>query len=293
MESTLIAHPNAQPLGILGFPTELLLEVFKLVQGSNKSSCDLHYRDLPEKAEIQNLRLVCRRFQAIGADLLFKTIYVELTSASLDRLNTICFHPGLSKCVRVVRILAMTRHEKLEMFSALDPRISFNEQNLDVKKHASIEAVVYNAFYKAHSSALPGSTNYSSPGSLAWKYTRPYTSRKVDLKEDLTSGGLGRAIAIPLGKLPNLRLLEFNDTISFLQVGRPRDEDLLMSDYHAIYPQNRDRRVIVGYSCKSGAIKPATVAAKLMEFIRQEVDLTHVKVAHKLHRCFSRIASRL
>jgi len=57
-----------------------------------------------------------------------------------------------------------------------------------------------------------------------------------------------------------------------------------MSGSHAIYYRYYDRFFGASYSRMPGSIEPATVAVKLMKSIRQQVDLTDVKIMHTLNR---------
>ncbi|KAL2256148.1 hypothetical protein VTK26DRAFT_2114 [Humicola hyalothermophila] len=87
-------------LTILDLPDELLLYVLELAEDTAIMSPGLR-----ERTEVvQNIRLVCRRFCALGSRLLVRRVQVALDEQSLAHLDEVSRHPGISKGVRIVEI---------------------------------------------------------------------------------------------------------------------------------------------------------------------------------------------
>jgi len=124
-----LARPHLRCLKILDFPNEVLLIILEYVEGyegdaspsqtSNWNSC---------RKDIQNARLVCRKFRDLGSLLLVRIVDVELNQASVDRLNEISQHPSVSKGVRVVKVILDQYNDMLIDFETF---LSFHAGQLE------------------------------------------------------------------------------------------------------------------------------------------------------------------
>ncbi|KAK0738654.1 hypothetical protein B0T18DRAFT_450577 [Schizothecium vesticola] len=117
-------HPTWQAVTqmnppVLRLPNEMLLEIFEHVAAfyENKpnphklgcSSSPTWNHQFPNDSEgpawsIMAVRLTCCRFCAVSSHLLIRSLQVDMTDSSLDRLNKIASHPVFSKSVRAVRV---------------------------------------------------------------------------------------------------------------------------------------------------------------------------------------------
>ncbi|KAM0323759.1 hypothetical protein ACHAQA_008696 [Verticillium albo-atrum] len=111
-----------KPTSILDLPTEILDSIFSLFweslpyyDGSSPSLFnDLGYIDwrcIEDSLvrgqglhSIQNLRLVCHRFNFIASPILFPVIFVDLSQTSVDRFDAISRNPAIADGVRGIQL---------------------------------------------------------------------------------------------------------------------------------------------------------------------------------------------
>ncbi|KAG8160700.1 hypothetical protein KVR01_008964 [Diaporthe batatas] len=91
---------------ILSLPDELLVEIFSAVKTHNPNNKAQHASFASSSADIANVRLVCRRFEACSSHLLVHYIKVDgINSESLDKLEAISMHPVIRNGVHIVRLV--------------------------------------------------------------------------------------------------------------------------------------------------------------------------------------------
>ncbi|RYP53946.1 hypothetical protein DL768_001168 [Monosporascus sp. mg162] len=116
-----LSRPYLRSLNILDFPDEILLKIFELAEDLHFDSPFLYYGDAGRK-DIQNTRLVCRRFCNVSSQLLVRLVRVKFNEPSLARLEEISRHPTIAKGVRAVRVVL---HFHNFSFTDLDSFISY------------------------------------------------------------------------------------------------------------------------------------------------------------------------
>jgi hypothetical protein len=105
-------RPLIRPLKVLDLPNELLRCIFDYVRGWTSDSETFFSDMMPgDIRQIKHLRLTCHRFRDTSSHLLLRHVTVDLTPASIARLEDISRHPTISKGVIAVGIV-------LEFYSA-------------------------------------------------------------------------------------------------------------------------------------------------------------------------------
>lgn len=99
-DTNVLSRPYLRHLNILDLPDELLLDIFELVESSLVFSPEFSTRK-----DIQNTRLVCRRFCDLSSPLLVRAVPVNFHEQSLARLDEISRNPNIAKGVRSVRVV--------------------------------------------------------------------------------------------------------------------------------------------------------------------------------------------
>lgn len=115
-------RPLIRPLKILDLPDELLRCIFDYVRGWTSDS-ETFFSDIQpgDIRQIKQLRLTCRQFRDTSSHLLLRYVKVDLTPASLARLEEISRHPTISKgviavCV-VLEFYSTTLAEDIQRFA--------------------------------------------------------------------------------------------------------------------------------------------------------------------------------
>ncbi|RYP57085.1 hypothetical protein DL769_009707 [Monosporascus sp. CRB-8-3] len=117
-----LSRPYLRSLNILDLPDKILLKIFELAEDLDFDSPFLYYRDAGRK-DIENIRLVCRRFCNVSSQLLVRLVRVSFNEPSLARLEEISRHPTIAKGVRAVRVVL---HFHNFSFTDLDSFISYH-----------------------------------------------------------------------------------------------------------------------------------------------------------------------
>ena len=111
-----LSRPYMGKLNILDLPDEILLMIFERVENLDLTTPFLELLS-PGKEDIQNVRLVCRRFCNVGSQLLLRFVRVVPDESSLARLEEISRHPTISKGVRVIQVVLHFYSETLADFN--------------------------------------------------------------------------------------------------------------------------------------------------------------------------------
>jgi len=91
----------------LRLPDEVLLKIFGLVEVleyDTEAKLVMADRNDDTIADIQNCRLVCRKFRDLASEVLVRVVRVDIGRPSIAKLDEMSRHPGISKGVRSVRI---------------------------------------------------------------------------------------------------------------------------------------------------------------------------------------------
>lgn len=99
-----LSRPSLRSLSILDLPDEVLLSIFRTVEDPDPDSPFI-YGFGPGRKDIQNTRLVCRRFCNVSSELLVRFVSVGFDELSLARFEEISRHPTIAKGVRAVRVV--------------------------------------------------------------------------------------------------------------------------------------------------------------------------------------------
>ena len=90
-------------INILDLPNEILIRVFASLGPLHTSTIELTPN--PAATDIGSVRLTCRRFCALGSDLLLPTLLVEISPESLRRLEEVSQHPLIGHGVKTVCVV--------------------------------------------------------------------------------------------------------------------------------------------------------------------------------------------
>jgi hypothetical protein len=99
-----LSRPYLRDLNVLDLPDELLLDIFELVEGFDPNPPFAYDHD-SGREDIQNTRLVCRRFCDLSSQLLVRFVRVRFDEQSLSRLDEISRNPNIAKGVRAVQVV--------------------------------------------------------------------------------------------------------------------------------------------------------------------------------------------
>ncbi|KAH6623439.1 hypothetical protein F5144DRAFT_539596 [Chaetomium tenue] len=99
-----LSHPYPKSSKVLDLPDELLLGIFEHVENFDFNA-QVVQRHEPGMVDIQNVRLVCRRFCNVSSQLLVRSVRIGLDESSLVRLDEISRSRGIAKGVRAVRVV--------------------------------------------------------------------------------------------------------------------------------------------------------------------------------------------
>ncbi|RYP10690.1 hypothetical protein DL764_000480 [Monosporascus ibericus] len=124
-----LSRPYLRSLNILDLPDEILLGIFELAEDFDFDCPFLYYGGAGRK-DIQNARLVCRRFCNVSSQLLVRLVCVNFNEPSLARLEEISRHPTIAKGVRAVRVVL---HFHNFSFTGLDSFISYQADVVEVQ----------------------------------------------------------------------------------------------------------------------------------------------------------------
>lgn len=102
----IIKDPQSRQL--LGFPEEILIQIFQAVHDtppdSNRQNDEERARYDQGTRDIQSIRLTCRKFNRLSSEFLIKFVGVDISENSLTRLQSIMEQPAICKGVRMIRI---------------------------------------------------------------------------------------------------------------------------------------------------------------------------------------------
>ncbi|KAJ3483463.1 hypothetical protein NLG97_g7302 [Lecanicillium saksenae] len=99
-----LSHPHLRGARVMSLPEEILLCIFELVHNFKIDSA-YGFGSSESRNEIQNIRLVCRRFCHVSSHLLMSAVRVGCSEESLRRLDEISRHSVFSRGVRSVRLV--------------------------------------------------------------------------------------------------------------------------------------------------------------------------------------------
>lgn len=109
---TIISRPSLRRLHINELPDEMLVQIFEHVEDWEMSETSFS-SDAEGARDIQNARLVCKRFRNTCSHLLVRSVTVKITEESLSHLKAVTTHPLISKGIQ--RILVMLDYYDAEL----------------------------------------------------------------------------------------------------------------------------------------------------------------------------------
>ncbi|KAL3459678.1 hypothetical protein BJX64DRAFT_291024 [Aspergillus heterothallicus] len=110
-QATAISQPSFPPLTILDLPNELLRNILDHFSDPVLDQGYVEWRNAggwrrgvrtENRDTIQNVRLVCRRFNGLASPLLCSMIRVDLDQTSLDKAVNLSHSPGIASGVRAI-----------------------------------------------------------------------------------------------------------------------------------------------------------------------------------------------
>ena len=222
------SHEPSRPC-ILDLPNELLLDILGMVEHveltGNDSSDDSGRRD------IQNARLVCRRFCALGSQLLVRVVRVQFNEESLARLHDISRHPAIAKGVRCVRVVlhfynrSLVDHDRFVSYYAdvLENQVwtfGNGQKRADsrIPEETAAGLIAEGRAVVATLCRLHHDNGKHSEGDQDHRarldaVRRGYLTRLEEQESLMRSAELFRLIGAAIARMPAARKLEFTDRI--------------------------------------------------------------------------------
>jgi hypothetical protein len=225
------SHPYLRKLNILDFPHEMLLSIFELAELAGVGVfCVSNWN----RADMRNIRLVCRRFCAVSSQLLVRDVLVNFDEASLAQLEEMSRHPTIAKGVHSIRIrfylynrsfldferfishhadiLTAREEQEIIIFDPASP--SFGEHAF--QKFAKAKAAVVSTLRRLASADPDDSGQYHSEHDNDHRtHLRKIHQQYLVLLENqeslIGSGRFSRTVGSAMARMPRARKLEFRD----------------------------------------------------------------------------------
>jgi hypothetical protein len=206
---------NSEPRTIRDFPNEILSQCFSHLRIERHTG----WPSSESKLDIPNLRLVCRRFNAVSAPLLICSVRVDITSDSLRLLEEISWHPIFSKSIKQVEInvsyydaciandmALFAQHNSTALFQTLEmmERGCSDEEEIDFQGG-------YRTLKDWNTISSTSTDKFTKKQLLLLEALKKYSQLFDDQEEVKANGGHIKRICSSLGRLPALDSIDIND----------------------------------------------------------------------------------